>query len=73
MVLPLTHTHGGHIILVSLSNFLHDLLLSPAAILDGSLHGDGPFRVVEREILEPAKRAGECQAVGSAGLEPDPS
>lgn len=64
---PLTHAHGSHVILVSLSNFLHDLLLSPAAVLNGPLHSYGPFRVIEREILEPGKKAGQCQAVGSAG------
>lgn len=72
-VLPLTHAHGGHVILISLSDFLHDLLLGPTAVLNGALHSDGPFRVIERELLEPGKRSGQSQAVGSAGLEPDPS
>lgn len=52
-----THTHGSHIILIGLPNFLHDLLLSPAAVLDGPLHGDGPLRVIECEVLQPAGTA----------------
>lgn len=70
---PFTHTHGGHIILVGLSNFLHDLLLRPAAVLNGPLHGDGPLGVIESEVLEPGRRAGQRQAVGKAGLDQAPA
>lgn len=48
-----THTHGSHIILIGLPNFLHDLLLSPAAVLNGPLHSDGPLGVVEGKVLQP--------------------
>lgn len=49
--MPDTHTHGSHVILIGLPNFLHDLLLSSATVLNGPLHGDGPFRVIESEVL----------------------
>lgn len=54
---PGTHAHGSHVILIGLPNFLHDLLLSPAAVLDGALHSDGPLGVIEGEVLQPAGRA----------------
>lgn len=57
---PGTHTHGGHVVLVGLPNLLHDLLLGPAAVLDGPLHGDSPLRIIEGEVLQPGGTAGLC-------------
>lgn len=48
-----THAHGSHVILIGFPHFLHDLLLGPAAVLDGALHSDGPLGVIEGEILQP--------------------
>lgn len=56
-----THAHGGHVVLVGFPHFLHDLLLCFAAVLDGALHRDGPFGVVQSQVL---------QADGKASVSP---
>lgn len=47
-----THAHGCDIVLVGFSHFLHDLLLCFAAVLDGALHCDRSFRVVQGQVLQ---------------------
>lgn len=50
-----THVHGGHVVIVGLAHFLHDLLLGQTAGLDRALHRDGPLRVVQGQVLQPGR------------------
>lgn len=61
----MTHIHGGHVIVIGLTHFLHDLRLGQTTCLDGSLHCDGPLWVVHGQVLESADRSsGKEERVG---------
>lgn len=51
-----TYIHGSDVIIIGLSHFLHDFLLSQAAGLNSTFHGDGPLRIIQGQILQPAQK-----------------
>lgn len=53
-----THIHCGDVVLVGLSDLLHDLHLGVGAVFQRAFDCDGPLWVVQRQVLktEPVTR-----------------
>lgn len=58
-----THIHRCDVVLVSLSDLLHDLHLSLTAGFDGAFNCDGSLWIIQRQVLETAHRDGTRRGV----------